>query len=538
RHSETRDEPGKRRGKPSKVEAAKEGSRLLRGTIAGVLDGDAAFFEHDDTQLLKFHGIYQQDDRDARAARRATGADKAWSFMVRTRIPGGVLPADAYLGLAALADRVTHDRSLRITTRQTVQFHGIVKGELQTAIAEMNAHLITTLAACGDVGRNVMAPAAPLGRSWRAVRELADELSNALLPATRAYHEIWIDGQKADLLSSDSPAGGELGPTPEPLYGPTYLPRKFKVAVALPEDNTVDVHTQDVGLVAVLDEDGETIRGVDLLVGGGLGMTHRKADTFARLATPLGHVAREHAAAAVRTVAEIFRDHGNRSDRKHARLKYLIEDWGEERFREEFRGRAPFALEPWVDVGPLHHRDATGVHRQADGRYFVGLWIENGRLVDRGRRRLGTAVREIVAALRPTVVLTPDQNLLLTGLAEEEVPKVERILEAYGCEETLHAPPLRRYALACPALPTCGLALTESERVVSHALDDLEAELRTLGLEDEPLTVRMTGCPNGCARPYTADLAFVGRKPGKYDIFVGGGLAGDRLADLWAVEVP
>lgn len=519
----------KKPAKPSKVETAKEASERLRGSIAPTLAGDEPAFGADDLQLLKFHGIYQQDDRDTRAALRATGGDKAYSFMVRTRLPGGVVDADAYLGLDRLADVVTYNRSLRITTRQTFQFHGILKGDLKGAIATMNQHLVTTLAACGDVGRNVMAPAAPLGGSWAAVQELASELSDALLPSTGAYHEIWLDGQKVE--SSETSAESE------PLYGDTYLPRKYKAAVALPEDNSVDVHTQDIGMVAVVDDDG-AIRGVNLLVGGGLGMTHRKADTFARLGSVLGFVPREHAAEAARVVARIFRDHGNRSDRKHARLKYLVEDWGLDRFREEFRAQADFELQEPVDVGPLRYRDHLGIHEQPDGRFFVGLWVENGRLIDGPRRRLKTAVREIVQALRPSLVLTPDQNLLITDLDAEQVERVKKILEAYGSEDALVAAPVHRFAMACPALPTCGLALTESERVVSELLTELESELRGLGLEDEPLAVRMTGCPNGCARPYTADIALVGRKPGRYDVYVGGGLAGDRLADLWATEVP
>lgn len=532
-----RPEKTEKTAKRTKVETAKEASHHLRGTIAPTLEGDEPAFGADDLQLLKFHGIYQQDDRDARAARRATGQEKAYSFMVRTRLPGGVVSAETYLGLDRLADAVTYNRSLRITTRQTFQFHGILKGDLKAAIATMNAHLVTTLAACGDVGRNVMAPSAPLGGAWRAAQDLASELGEALLPATGAYHEIWLDGRKVESGEASPPASPERGSEAEPLYGDTYLPRKFKAAVALPEDNSVDVHTQDLGFVAVVDDDGE-IRGVDVLVGGGLGMTHRKADTFARLGSRLGYVRREHAAATARLVARIFRDHGNRSDRKHARLKYLVEEWGMERFRQEFRARANFELEPWVEVGQLGHPDHLGVHTQADGRHFVGLWIENGRLIDGPVRRLKTAVREIVTALRPTLVLTPDQNLLLTDLDLEAVERVKTILEAYGSMDALRARPLKRFAMACPALPTCGLALAESERVVGGVLDRLAHELDRLGLGEEPLAVRMTGCPNGCARPYTADIAFVGRKPGRYDLYVGGGLSGTRLADLWATEVP
>ena len=534
-----------RRTKPSKVEVAKEGGHRLRGSIADVLDGEATHFEHDDIQLLKFHGIYQQDDRDTRAALKAAGGGKDYSFMVRTRLPGGRLPAEAYLGLSKLADQVTHDRSLRITTRQTLQFHGIVKGELKSAMAEMNRHLVTTLAACGDVGRNVMAPPAPLPGAYAAVQELASELSRALEPETGAYHEIWLDGEKVvDGRVIDgrtaAEAAAETTPESEPLYGDTYLPRKFKTAVALPDDNTVDVYTQDVGLVAVVgdDGDGETLRGINLLVGGGLGMTHRKADTFARLGSELGYVELGDAIAAVQAILRVFRDHGNRSDRKHARIKYLIEDWGQERFRAAVEQEFGKPLDDWVDVGPLRYRDHVGQATQADGRQVLGLWIENGRIVDRGRRRLKTGLRVLVEHLRPTVILTPDQNLLLADLSEEDVAKAKAILEAYGADDTFAARPVRRFALACPALPTCGLALTESERFIPYLLDELDVELESLGLENEDIGVRMTGCPNGCARPYTADLGFVGRKAGLYDIYVGGRLDGDRLSDLWAEQVP
>ncbi len=523
--------------KVTKVEVAKAASRRLRGSIAETLAGDATSFGHDDLQLLKFHGIYQQDDRDARAAQRASGGDKAWSFMVRTRLPGGRLPAESYLGLDRLADEVTHDRSLRITTRQTLQFHGIVKGELKSAMARINQQVVTSLAACGDVGRNVMAPPAPLAGAYLSAQALALELSRALEPQTGAYHEIWLDGEKVSSSEpSTSPTGAESEPhEKESLYGDTYLPRKFKTAIALPDDNTVDVYTQDVGLVAVVEND--QVIGVNLLVGGGLGMTHRKADTYARLGSQLGYVDRQDAIAAVQAIARVFRDHGNREDRKHARIKYLIEDWGTERFRAEVENEFGRALQPWREVGPLRYRDHMGPHRQADGRSFLGLWIENGRIIDRGRRRLKTALRAVIEALRPTVILTPDQNLLLADLDDQELIRAEKILEAFGAGDTLKARPMRRFALACPALPTCGLALAESERFVPFLLDELEVELEALGLENEHLGLRMTGCPNGCARPYTADLGFVGRKPEQYDIYVGGRLHGDRLGDLWATEV-
>lgn len=509
----------------TRVENAKRWGNYLRGTIAETLAGEAPAFKHDDLQLLKFHGIYQQDDRDTRKARKALGVDKSYSFMIRTRIPGGALTAEQYLAMDRIAEIVSNTRSLRVTTRQTFQLHGILKEKLQPTIEAIHLALLTTLAACGDVGRNVMAPPAPFShRSYRAVRALATEVSRELTPRARGYHEIWLGGEKV--------AGGDH----EPIYGANYLPRKFKVAVTLPDDNSVDVYSQDVGLIAIPGPDGD-IEAVQILVGGGFGMTHKKADTFARLGTPLGIVALGDAVAAVRLIAQIFRDHGNRSDRKHARLKYLIEDWGLPAFREELERRADFELRDAVTLEPPVYRDYLGLHPQGDGRFFYGVHVQNGRIIDRDEDRLRSALREIVGSLRPGVVLTPNQNVLLNGLEEKDAKKIDRVLAAYGVTNGHELPSLRRYSMACPALPTCGLALSESERYFPHLLDELEGLFAEFGLEDEPITVRMTGCPNGCARPYTADLGFIGRGPQTYDIYVGGRLSGDRFADLWAQMV-
>ena len=528
--------------KPTKVETAKAEGNFLRGTIHEVLEGDAAKFEHDDVQLLKFHGIYQQEDRDARAVRRLTGTPKAYQFMIRSRIPGGRLSASQYLSFDRIAALAGYQQSLRITTRQTFQLHGIAKGDLVATMRGVHEALLTTLAACGDVGRNVMAPPAPIrDPAYDAVRNLADTVSDALTPRTRAYHEIWLDGERVH--------GGDVGLNSqarefqardeEPLYGGQYLPRKFKSAIALPEDNSVDVYTQDVGMIAIVDrEHGRPrLRGVDIVVGGGLGLTHRKADTFARLASPLGFVTAERAPDVVRAIVGVFRDHGNRSDRKHARIKYLVEDWGIERFRREVESRLPFTLDPWVEPGPLAYRDWLGAHEQGDGRRFYGLHVPNGRIVDVPDRRLKTALKEAVATLGPGIVLTPTQNLLLTDLEPAAIPKLESILSAYGASPR-DISPVRRFAMACPAMPTCGLALAESERFMPRLLDAVETALVAHGLDDEPISLRVTGCPNGCARPYAADIGIVGRQADHYDLFIGGGLAGDRLAFLWAEKVP
>jgi sulfite reductase beta subunit-like hemoprotein len=513
-------------GQPeSKVEVAKRHGRHLRGTIADVLQSERTHFGHDDVALLKFHGTYQQDDRDARRAREAGGEEKAYSFMVRVAIPAGAVTGAQYLELERIADQHANG-TLRVTTRQGFQFHGVLKGDLKATIAGINQSLLTTISACGDVQRNVMGCSAPLGDAdHAAVRRVAEAMALELRPATHAYHEIWLDGEQQ--VSSEQE---------EPFYRDRYLPRKFKTAVGLSTDNCVDIWAQDVGLLAIV-RDGR-ITGFNLLVGGGLGMTHNKGDTTARLAEPLGFVPTEHGVEAVRLVAAIFRDHGNRSDRRHARLKYLLAEWGTPRVRQEFQRRASFTLGPAVQLPRLPFHDHLGRHRQHDGRWFYGVFIQSGRIVDTDGHRLKTALHQIVTRLRPGIRLTAQQNLLLTDLDPDGIETVERILQAHGVALPTQLSAARRFSMACPALPTCGLAVAESERAIPGVLDQFEAELTRLGLRDAPLTIRMTGCPNGCARPYTADIAFVGRSLGLYNVYVGGGLAGDRLVDLYSADVP
>ena len=504
----------------SKVEAAKRHSRQLRGTIAETLAADVTHFGADDTHLLKFHGTYQQDSRDDRRQRESAGEEKAYSFMIRVAIPAGAVTAEQYLQLERIA--VDHaNGTLRVTTRQGFQFHGVLKKGLKATIAEINQQLLTTISACGDVQRNVMGCSAPLADIDHAmVRQVAEALASELRPSSRAYHEIWLDGQKQ--ASSEQE---------EPFYGDRYLPRKFKTAVGLSVDNCVDIYSQDVGLLAVV-TDGR-IEGFNLLVGGGLGMTHNKADTTARLAQPLGFLSPANGVEAVLVVAAIFRDHGNRSDRRHARLKYLLAEWGIERFRDEFQRRASFQLRPPVSLPPLPFHDHLSRHRQPDGRFFYGVCIQSGRIVG----DIKDALHEIITRYRPGVRLTGQQNLLLTDLNDEQVRSVESILRQHGVTPPVELSAARRFSMACPALPTCGLAVAESERVLPEILEQFESELESLGLREVPVTIRMTGCPNGCARPYTADLAFVGRSLNLYNIYVGGSLAGDRLVDLYRADV-
>ena len=508
---------------PSGTELVKLASHRLRGGLQEAAESGAPRFTDDDAVVLKFHGVYQQDDRDQRV-KRGEPREPAWQLMIRLTIPGGVLSAEQYLALDALADRFGNG-TLRITTRQSIQFHGVLKGSLKPALAQISEALLTTIAACGDVARNVMAPPAPIADDvHRAVQQVAHDIALELRPRTGAYYEIWLDGERV----TDSRDA-------EPVYSDAYLPRKFKVGVAIDTDNAVDIYSYDCGLVAITA--AARVVGYNLLVGGGFGMTHNKANTFARLATPIAFVSPEDAVSAVRAVCELYRDEGNRTDRRHARLKYLVEQWGAERFTQALRERVPFALEPPVAMPAPEQRDFLGVHAQGDGRFFAGVFVQSGRVADRGGARTRSALRQIVATLNPGVRLTPMQSVLLTDLTEADVVTLRNILAAHGVRGEGELSNTVRYSMACPALPTCGLALAESERAIPGVLEQIERELARLQLANVPLTVRMTGCPNGCARPYNADIGFVGRRPGVYHVFVGGGLRGDRLADLFAADV-
>lgn len=518
-------EPLARKGEETGVERVKRESRNLRGGLRDALRDGESGLDEGDQRVAKFHGIYQQENRDARAAARVSGAGRRAEFMLRTRIPAGQLTAGQYLAMDRLADEVVYNRSLRITTRQNFQLHGLLKGDLKRAIQRIDAAMLSTLSGCGDVERNIVAPPAPLiGTGHRALHELAVELTEALTPSTAAYREIWLDGECVD-------TSREV----ESFYGPQYLPRKFKTGLALPEDNSVDVLAQDCGLIAHVVA-GE-LRGANVVVGGGSGLTHRKAHTYARLATPLGYVDRADLVECVRAVAGIFRDFGDRTDRRHSRLKYIVEEWGIDTFRTEFERRTDFRLAPSLDLGALQHRDWLGAHEQGDGRWLHGLAIPSGRLIDDEHGPWRSAVRTLVEELRPRVVLTAQTNLLLADLSPEAVIRVGKVLDDFGLARPESQSPARRHAMACPALPTCGLALAESERVASVVIAGFEREFARLGVDDTPVSIRMTGCPNGCARPYGADLGLVGRKPGHYDVFVGGGLDGTRLGELFLESV-
>ncbi len=519
--------PQKRPGKtePSKVEQAKQAGNYLRGTIRNVLeDSSVDHFEHDDLQLLKFHGTYQQDDRDQRSSRRAEGLDKAYSFMLRVTLPAGQLSAEQYLDLDRLADQYANG-TIRLTTRQAIQFHGVLKGNLKATMASINRSLMTTLAACGDVCRNVMATAAPFeDEIHRMIRQTACAIAADLRPATRAYYELWLDGERVETTLNE-----------EPFYGQTYLPRKFKTGVTVMGDNQIDIYSYDAGLIGIVDN-GKLI-GFNVVAGGGLGMSHGRENTFAQLAHEIGFVDVRHGVEVIRAIASIYRDFGNRADRKQARLKYLINDRGLKWFQDELRARCHFEILPSWAINEIRINDWLGRHRQTESSWFYGLFVENGRIQDTPECRLRSAIRTIVRETGCGITLTAGQSLLFTNLSSEQVDWIETTLTDHGVPLIDRISAARRYSMACPALPTCGMAVAESERVAPALVRQLESVLGDLGVGDIPLTFRMTGCPNGCARPYTADIALVGRRPGIYHIFVGGRIQGDRVADLYAADV-
>ncbi|MBZ4400863.1 MULTISPECIES: assimilatory sulfite reductase (NADPH) hemoprotein subunit [unclassified Myxococcus] len=508
----------------SEVEHIKANSRLLRGTLAESLaDPVTGAIAPADTSVIKFHGSYQQDDRDAREERRQQKLEPDYSFMLRTRLPGGVCTASQWLVMDGLA-REHANGTLRITTRQAFQLHGILKGDLKPTIARINAALIDTLAACGDVNRNVLCNPNPVDtRVHEVVHDWAVRLSEHLLPKTRAYHELWLGEEKV--------GGGE----DEPLYGATYLPRKFKAAVAVPPENDVDLFAQDLGYIAIL-EDG-ALKGFNVTVGGGLGATHGDASTFPRLADVIGFVVPEQMLIVAEEVLKIHRDFGDRGNRKRARLKYVLEDKGVAWFREELERRLGFALEPARPFTFEHNGDRFGWREGHDGRWHLTLHLDSGRVADRPGAPHLTGLREIARIHSGDFRLTPNQNLIIAGIPPESRERIEALVRAHGLEGFRTASPLRRNALACVALPTCGLAMAEAERYLPTFVERVEARLKTHGLQDANILLRITGCPNGCARPYLAEIGLVGKAPGRYNLHLGGDSRGQRLNRLYRENI-
>ncbi|MBV9862410.1 MAG: NADPH-dependent assimilatory sulfite reductase hemoprotein subunit [Alphaproteobacteria bacterium] len=509
-----------------KPEAVKKNSRQLRGHLARDLADTARPFDKEGYSLLKFHGVYQGYDRDSATELKQRGEDKLWQFMVRVRIPGGRLKAPQYLALDELAD--SHGNgSLRVTTRQSIQFHGVVKPGLKATIAAINRALLTTLSACGDVVRTVTTVPAPLRDTVHDRLEAdARALSTHLLPRTGAYHEIWVDGApwRAE----------EDGPEPaDPLYGERYLPRKFKAGLAIPEDNTIDVLTNDLAIVALFEPDG-TLTGYNFLLGGGHGMTHNNPKTYPRLATAVAFVAPEDLLEAAAAAVKLHRDWGDRQNRRHARLKYVIAEKGEEWARERLEEYLGKALEPCRPMPAFGVPDHLGWHEQGDGKLYLGIPIASGRIVDGAGCKLRSALRDIVARFGCDPILMPSQDIILSEIRPEDRDAITGLLQEHGVRLAEDLIPAERWALACPALPTCGLALTEAERVQEDVVGAIAEKLRRWDLEDERISIRITGCPNGCARPYTGDIGIVGRMPGFYSLYVGGDFEGTRQNELLA----
>lgn len=526
----------KKKSTKSEIEDFKEESHYLRGNLTDELENDATHFDENGKQILKFHGLYQQDDRDQRLALRKQKKERLYQFMIRSRIPGGRLTAEQYLVHDEISDQYA-DGTLRVTTRQGFQFHGILKGDIKPTLQGINEALVTSLGACGDLVRNVMCCPEPVHDAvHQQVEEISQQVADLTAPRTRAYHEVWLDGEKVYSGLEDA----RINDPEEPLYGKAYLPRKFKIAITYAGDNCVDAYAQDIGLIAIVEDDA--LKGFNVVAGGGLGMTHNKPETFPRLGDPVAFVTPEQATAIVEGIVTIHRDFGDRSNRKHARLKYVIHDRGLDWFKKELASRVGFELVPPVDTPPLDLNLHLGWHEQGDGHWYLGLSVENGRIQDAGPEeggvRMKSGLREIVRRFRPDVRLTANHDVLLSGLHEEDKDEVEALLREYGIPLDSELSNAQLYSMACPALPTCGLALTESERALPSVIDDLEAALERMGLADEKIAIRMTGCPNGCARPYVADVGFVGRSVDKYVVFVGGHSNGTRLNQEYADLVP
>ncbi|HEV2320369.1 MAG TPA: NADPH-dependent assimilatory sulfite reductase hemoprotein subunit [Verrucomicrobiae bacterium] len=508
--------------KLSHNEELKTANPTLAGNIAPTLDDSAAdHFSQDDYEFLKFHGVYQQDDRDL----RKTG--KKYIMMVRSAVPGGVLTSRQWIAMDNMAGQYGN-HTLRITTRQTIQFHGILKSNLRALIRGLNEALVSTIAACGDVKRNVMAPPTPAYTLARAkVLEDCYRVTEELKPRTRAYHSIWINGVQ---LNFEDPANKNFV---DPLYGKMYLPRKFKVAFAIPPVNDIDILTNCVGFIAIVEN--EELIGYNLVMGGGMGRNHGNVQTYPRLADVIGFLTPDRVVDVAKAGLTIHRDFGDRADRKHARMKYIIAERGVDWARAEVEKRAGIKLQPPRPYRFTTTGDLYGWRQAVDGKWFLTIFVETGRVKDVEGRRLRTALRQIAEKFSDIEFrLSPNQNIILANIIEDDRDAINELLVEHGVKtDHRQTTPMHAAAMACPALPTCGLALAESERMLPGLVDRIEKLSEAVGLVGEEIVIRSTGCPNGCARPYVAEMGFVGKAPGRYQIWLGGDLAGTRMARLW-----
>lgn len=524
----------------AKNEGIKDTSNYLRGTIKeGLSESINGTVSEDDTQLTKFHGMYQQDDRDLRANRRKKFLDKAYSFMIRVRLPGGVCTPDQWLKMDYISDNLANG-TIKITTRQTFQFHGVIKNNLRDALQEMDKVCLDTIAACGDVNRTVMCNPNPHQTAHHAdAVQLARDISTHLLPRTSAYHEIWLDKElvsggeekaKEDYAKESSENSDE-----EPIYGKHYLPRKFKTVIAIPPSNDVDIFAHCLGYIAITE--GDKIIGYNVTVGGGMGMTHGDTNTFPRTADVMGFCTPEQAVDVAEKVVIAQRDLGNRDERKNARLKYTVERLGIDKFREEVENRLGYKLQEAKPFEFTSTGDRYGWVKGEDNKWHCTLFVTNGRVKDEGNTRMKSGLRDIAKIHKGEYRLTNNQNIIISSIADADKPRIEAMLKEYGMNQFENLSGLRRNSMACVALPTCGLALAESERYLPDLVTELEEEFDNNGIKNDDVVIRMTGCPNGCARPYLAEIGLVGTNPGRYNLYLGAAHNGSRLNKIYKKDI-
>lgn len=508
------------------LEYLKDESNYLRGTIEqGLADPLTGAISDDDTKLLKFHGSYQQDDRDLRDERRKQKLEPAYSFMIRVRLPGGTATPEQWIAMDDISNNYAN-QTLKLTTRQTFQFHGILKRNLKTSMKKINESVLDTIAACGDVNRNTMCNPNPYqSHIHKEINDYATKISDHLLPKTNAYHEIWLDGEKV-LDSSE-----EI----EPMYGKKYLPRKFKIGIALPPSNDIDVYSQDIGLIGIVED--ETLVGFNVTVGGGMGMTHGNTDTYPQVGRLAGFVPKEQVVDVCEKILTIQRDYGNRENRKNARFKYTVDRLGVDKVVEELNSRLGWEIEEARDFEFEHNGDRLGWIEGDEGVWNYTLFIQNGRVKDTEDYQLKTALRKIAETHTGDFRLSPNQNLIIANVTSEKKEEIQNLIDQYGLTDGKNYTGLRRNSMACVAFPTCGLAMAESERYLPSLIFKIEDLLDEAGVNDEEITIRMTGCPNGCARPALAEIAFIGKAPGKYNMYLGGGFKGERLNKLYKENI-
>lgn len=511
--------------KLDELEHIKYRSNYLRGSIQEGLDDEiTGAIANDDTKLLKFHGSYMQDDRDIRDERRRQKLEPAYSFMIRVRVPGGTATADQWIAMDDISDQYANG-TIKLTTRQAFQFHGILKRNLKSSMQSIHQAVMDSLAACGDVNRNVMCNPNPYQSDvHKEVDTLATQISDHLSPRTGAYHEIWLDGEKVVDTKEEV----------EPMYGKTYLPRKFKIGIAVPPSNDIDVYSQDIGLISII-EDNKLV-GFNVTVGGGMGMKHGNTDTYPQVGKLLGYIDKDKAVEVSEAILTIQRDYGNRTNRLNARFKYTVDKYGVDWIRNELNNRLGWEVE---EVRPFefeHNGDRYG-WTEGSGKWHFTLFIQNGRIKDTKDYQLKTALRKIAEIHDGDLRLTPNQNLIIANVDKSNKDNIQKVIDEYGITDGEHYTGLRRNSMACVAFPTCGLAMAESERYLPTLINKIEELLDEAGLNEEEITIRMTGCPNGCARPALAEIAFIGKAPGKYNMYLGGGFAGDRLNKLFKENI-